>query len=296
MFQALLAALSDVRVLSPVVIVVASQIFILLERRFPYDRGQRVFRKGWFNDFFLYTLLQSYLLGLVIFAFIGWLDGKAAGRLHLFTGVPLWAQLLFFLVTHDLYIFVMHWLMHRSPVLWRLHEAHHSVENVDWLAGSRSQALEILLNQTIEFAPIVLLGAPPEVVPLKGMIDAVWGMFIHANIDVLLGPLQYVVNGPEMHRWHHSVEYTGNGFNYGTKLALWDWMLGTAYLPAKKPPGYGISDPRFPEALPEAAEFTERAAVGSSFLPRSIAGALRLSATEIRNYLAQQAFAFRRFE
>lgn len=295
MLEKLETALSDWRVLSPVIIVIASQVYIQLERRFPYDPRQRVFRKGWFNDFFLYTLFQSYLLGLVIFGFIGWLDHHAAGRFRLLAGWPLWAQVLFFLVTHDFYIYCMHWAMHRFPVLWRIHEAHHSVENIDWLAGSRSHALEIILNQTIEFAPIILLGAPPEMVQIKGTIDAVWGMYIHSNINVRTGPLQYVINGPEMHRWHHSIEYIGNGMNYATKLAIWDWIFGTAYLPAKKPPGYGVSGEEFPEALPDAAEFPGRAPVGTSFLPRSLKGAASLVWTEIKNYVAQQLFAFRSF-
>ena len=40
-----------------------------------------------------------------------------------------------------------------SPLLWRMHEAHHATADVDWLSGARSHALEILINQTIEFAP-----------------------------------------------------------------------------------------------------------------------------------------------
>jgi len=295
MLQTVLHALSDWRILSPVIIVVASQVFILLERLWPYDKGQRVFRKGWFNDFFLYTLFQSYILGLFIFGFIHWLDANASGRLRLVAGWPLWAQILFFLVTHDFYIYCMHRAMHRYPALWRLHEAHHSVENVDWLAGSRSHALEIVLNQTIEFTPIILLGAPPEMVQIKGTIDAVWGMFIHCNVNVRSGWLQYVINGPEMHRWHHSVEYTGYGFNYGTKLAFWDWIFGTAYLPARKPPGYGVSGVGFPEELPEAKEFVGTEAVGTSWLPRSVRGLVSLVGTEIKNYVTQQVFAFRSF-
>jgi sterol desaturase/sphingolipid hydroxylase (fatty acid hydroxylase superfamily) len=55
-----------------------------------------------------------------------------------------------------------------------------------------------------------------------------------------------VINGPEMHRWHHSREYVGDGMNYGTKLAIWDWIFGTAHLPKEKPPGYGLSE-EFPD-------------------------------------------------
>jgi len=231
-------------VLSPVIITVGAWITIGLERLFPYDRGQRLFRKGWFNDFFLYSILQSYLLGLVIAQIIAFIDGTTGlSRLKLVSDWPIWVQLVFFTVTHDLYIYLFHRLQHQNRYLWRIHEAHHSVEDVDWLAGSRSHALEILINQTIEFAPIVLLGAPPEVALMKGTIDAIWGMFIHSNIDVRMGWLQKIINGPEMHRWHHSIEYTGDGFNYGTKLAIWDWLFGTAHLPARKPPGYGLDDP-----------------------------------------------------
>ena len=51
---------------STVAIGVAAVVYILLERRFPYTKGQKLFREGFFNDFVLYTLVQSYVLGLVI--------------------------------------------------------------------------------------------------------------------------------------------------------------------------------------------------------------------------------------
>ena len=78
-----------------------------------------------------------------------------------------------------------HRLQHRSAILWRTHEAHHSAETVDWLAGSRSHALEILINQTIEYAPIVLLGAHPDVALMKGVLDAAWGMYIRARRQLI---------------------------------------------------------------------------------------------------------------
>jgi hypothetical protein len=78
-------------------------------------------------------------------------------------------------------------------------------------------------------------------VPIKALIDAVWGMYIHSNIDVRSGKLQYVINGPEMHQWHHANDRTVFYANYSTKLAIWDWVFGTAYLPdRKKPVEYGL--------------------------------------------------------
>ncbi|MDH3269186.1 MAG: sterol desaturase family protein, partial [Ignavibacteria bacterium] len=157
----------------------------------------------------------------------------------MFRNVPIWIQLLFFLVTHDLYIYWMHRWQHKNKYLWRIHEAHHSPKKVDWLSGSRSHALEILINQTIEFLPIVLLGSPPEVIAYKGVISAVWGMYIHSNLDLHTGKLQRIINGPEMHRWHHSTG-KGRNRNFATKLAIWDWIFGTAFLPETKPDEYGL--------------------------------------------------------
>jgi len=210
-------------------------LLALLERIVPYTKGQAFLREGFFDDFALYTIAQNYVLSIVIFSIIIARLDDAGGfsRLHLLAHWPLWLQVMLFVVTHDLYIYWMHRWQHRNRFMWRLHEAHHSPKAVDWLSGSRSHCLEILINQTVEFAPIVLLGASPEVIPLKGAISAVWGMYIHSNLNVHTGRLQWIINGPEMHRWHHTM---GKGMrsNFSTKLAIWDWMFGTAYLPANQ--------------------------------------------------------------
>lgn len=223
--------------------ITSALVFIMLERLRPYTKGQRLFREGFVNDFILYTIVQSYVLGLIIFGVIYAIDDFTT--IELFDGIrslPVWLQVVLFIVVHDFYIYWFHRLQHRNMRLWRTHEAHHSTNDVDWLSGSRSHSLEILINQTVEFAPIVLL-ASPETAVVKGCIDAIWGMWIHANIDVRSGVLQYVINGPEMHRWHHAADDDAHNKNFSTKLAIWDWMFGTAFLPKqRKPKGYGLGD------------------------------------------------------
>ena len=235
-------------VLSPIVVVASALLLILLERRFPYEPRQRLLREGFFTDLLGYGLLQSYVLGLLISGFIAFLDHQTGwSSLRLVGSWPIAAQLVFFVVSHDFYIYWFHRLQHLSPLLWRVHEAHHSVDDVDWLSGTRSHLLEICINQSIEFAPIVLLGASPEVAILKATLDAVWGMYIHSNIAVRSGALQYVLNGPEMHRWHHARHLPAPGSNYGTKLAIWDHVFGTAYRPGEKPEQYGLDEPNYPK-------------------------------------------------
>lgn len=253
----------DWKTLSPVIVVVAALVMIGLERRFPYDREQHLFRRGFWNDLALYTIIQGYALAYVIFdVVIPFLDHIGGARLHVISGWPIWTQVLATLFVHDLYIYWFHRLQHRNGYLWRIHEAHHSTSDVDWLSGSRSHSLEILINQTIEFAPLVILGCALETVAIKATIDAVWGMYIHSNINVRSGWLQYVINGPEMHRWHHATDDDAHNRNFATKFAFWDWLFGTAFRPiGRKPAGYGLSDLNFP-----------------------------------KNYIRQHLFAFRPFE
>lgn len=236
-----LTGLSSAEKYSMLIIISAAVLFIILERIFPYNKGQEILREGFFDDLALYTIVQSYILSIIIFSYIiNYLDAATGiSRLKLFADFPIWIQLIFFTVTHDIYIYWMHRWQHINKWLWRIHEAHHSPKKVDWVSGSRSHALEILINQTVEFTPIVLLGSPPEVIAYKGVISAVWGMYIHSNIDVKTGWLQKIINGPEMHRWHHSTG-KGRNRNFATKFAIWDWIWGTAFLPPAKPDEYGL--------------------------------------------------------
>ena len=217
-------------------------LIIFLEWKFPYRKNIPFFREGFWTDLIWYTLIQSYILKIIIFDYIiSPLNHYFHLSFDLLNHIPLWGQAIFFLVIHDFYIYWFHRFQHSSKVLWRTHEAHHSNKEIDWIAGSRSHSIEIIINQTIEFLPIVLLGANPMVVPLKAWIDAVWGMYIHSNINVKSGKLQYIINGPEMHQWHHANDKNVYHANFSTKFAIWDWIFGTGYLPDHKPKNYGLN-------------------------------------------------------
>lgn len=275
----------SLQILSLIIISAAAVLMIVLEKYYPYTKGQKIFREGFFNDIVMYSVFQSYVLGLIIFGFLNYIKFNTdLYQYSLIGSWPVWVQVLFFLVTHDFYIYWFHRWQHHNKILWRTHEAHHSPKTIDWLSGARSHSLEILINQTIEFAPIILLGAAPEVAIYKGMISAIWGMFIHSNIDVRLGKLQYFINGPEMHRWHHSddggKEYQNN---FSTKLAVWDWIFGTAFFPdpaIRKPKRFGLSDtPDYP--------LSEKEFPHKNFWKVFIA--------DIKAYIRQHIYAFRKF-
>jgi sterol desaturase/sphingolipid hydroxylase (fatty acid hydroxylase superfamily) len=212
-------------------------IIIIFERLRPYRKGLPFFRDGFWVDLVWYTLIQSYFLKIIIFDYIiqpinhsiNWSD---------YQFVKHWSvawQVIFFTITHDFYIYWFHRLQHANKFLWRTHEAHHSGKEVDFLQGSRSNIVEIIINQTIEFLPIIVLGAAPEVLPIKLMLDGMFGMFIHANIDVKLGNWKYIFNSPELHLWHHSNYQEVFHANFSTKFSVWDYLFKTVYFPEHKP-------------------------------------------------------------
>ena len=162
--------LTTMQIITTIVVIVSAVIIVILERIFPYNKNQKFFRSGFLNDFIFYNGIQSFILGFIISWIIDSIDHNTnLSRLHLISDWPIWLQVLFFVVTHDLYIYWFHRWQHKNKFLWRIHEAHHTNENIDWIAGSRSHAFEILINQTVEFAPIILLGAAPVVPLLKGL-------------------------------------------------------------------------------------------------------------------------------
>jgi sterol desaturase/sphingolipid hydroxylase (fatty acid hydroxylase superfamily) len=231
-------------VLTPILLVTGALVIIALERLKPYDKGEKFLREGFWTDFVMYGVVQSYVMGVVISALVHWVDERTGSSTYgVVSGWPIWLQVVFFVVLHDFYIYWFHRAQHNNRFLWRLHEAHHSAKHVDWCAGLRSHSIEILINQSIEVGAMILLGAHPDVILIKVVISGVWGMWIHCNVDVHSGPLQYVINGPEMHRWHHAIDYPDEGSNYGTKFAFWDYLFGTVYRPPRKPAGYGLAEP-----------------------------------------------------
>jgi sterol desaturase/sphingolipid hydroxylase (fatty acid hydroxylase superfamily) len=51
--------------------------------------------------------------------------------------------------------------------------------------------------------------------------------FIHSNLNVPLGPLEWIFVTPQNHRRHHAlVEGVRHG-NYGTTFSFWDRLFGT---------------------------------------------------------------------
>jgi sterol desaturase/sphingolipid hydroxylase (fatty acid hydroxylase superfamily) len=76
---------------------------------------------------------------------------------------------------------------------------------------------------------------------------AINGFFQHCNIDLRMGILNFIISGPQLHRWHHSVEIQESNTNYGNNLIVWDLLFRTWFLPGARDVGIlGLVNREYP--------------------------------------------------
>ena len=163
---------------------------------------------------------------------------------------PLWLQVTLAMLIAEFGAYWAHRLMHEYESLWRLHATHHSAPRLYWLNAARFHPLDVMLQYLGYTIPLVLMGCSPEVLLLFTVFTSLHGMFQHANIEMRLGPLNWVFSMAELHRWHHSTLVVEGNANYGANLIFWDIVFRTRFLPSdRKPPSeIGIQAlPHFPK-------------------------------------------------
>ncbi len=188
----------------------------------------------WFGNIALFAmaLLMTWLIPLlsslsaaVIAAQRGW------GLFHLVT-LPPAITLAASFVLLDFFGYWMHRLLHKIPLLWRLHALHHSDTDLDVTTTIRHHPAEALVQALCDAALVLLFGFPPQAVLLYGGVVLVVQTFHHGNVmlPARLGWLSRWLITPDLHRLHHSMAYAENNSNFGNSVPLWDWLFATLRL------------------------------------------------------------------
>jgi len=231
-----------------------SVVFILLERLLPRVPGQRILRRGIWNDV-VYLVFNGNYLGLLVALVLSRLfeaiDPERAAFVAFMRDQPQWLQFVTLLFVIDFVQYLVHNLLHRVPVLWEFHKVHHSIEQLDWIGNWRFHWFEVFVYQFFLYPLAGVFGFSGPVMFWQGVLSTAAGHFAHANLRVHVGPLKYFFNSPEMHIWHHTHDDAGPvNRNFGVTLAVWDWLFGTAYLPAWDPKRLGFAGiEKFPGTL-----------------------------------------------
>lgn len=180
------------------------------------------------------------------------------------TELPFALQVLLAALLVEFTSYWSHRLHHRLPSLWWLHALHHGSERLYWLNNFRIHPLNYTINYVLGFAPLLLIGTPPEVV--LGYLALTYPVLMlqHANLPLRSGWLNYVFSTNEVHRWHHADNAMEGNTNFGRALVLWDMVFGTYRYSAEgnDPAAVGLYRPN---SYPVKASFAKQ--VWSMFLP-----------------------------
>lgn len=224
-----------------------SAVFVPLERLFALKPGQHVFRRQWIVDlsyFFVNSLLVEVLTVLTLQPAMILFDWARAEWMGVLGGLPLAVQVPLIVLTADFTQYWVHRTFHAVPWLWRFHAIHHSIEEMDWLAGSRLHLVDVVVTRGATYVPIFVLGFSNAALMLYVFLVAAQATFIHANVRWQFRPLRRIVATPAFHHWHHAAEREAIDKNFAVHTPLWDTLFRTYYLPDRWPGAYGLSGGR----------------------------------------------------
>lgn len=167
---------------------------------------------------------------------------------------PLWVQVILGVAVAEFGLYWGHRLAHEWMPLWRFHAVHHSVTRLWILNTGRFHFIDSLKSIVFSMAVLLTLGAPMEVLVWLSAITAFIGMLTHCNVEMRFGPLSWVFNTPELHRWHHSRKISEGNKNYCENVMLWDHVFRTFFNPSRRPPvNIGINEYMPPGFLQQLA-------------------------------------------
>ncbi len=151
-------------------------------------------------------------------------------------------------LAYELGYWFNHWLSHKVPLLWEFHKVHHTARSAHAADEfPRASGLHLDLRQH----PGVLGRGRQRLRQLHVRRDRLsicalrhqhhLVLFIHAYVHLQHSHMWIAFRGlagrifvsPAHHQVHHSDNPKHFNKNFGSCLALWDWMFGTLYVPAE---------------------------------------------------------------
>ena len=219
--------------------------FMTLEKLFPKYRNQVILRKEWGLDLFYFCFNHLALSAILLYAnyHVTHFDWAVNISFQQWVqSLSVIVQVVAIIICADFVLYWEHRLFHEVKVLWPVHAVHHSVETMDWLAGSRGHFIQVFSERAMVLVPLYLLGADRAALDIYVSFAALQAILIHCNTNIKFGWLKYIFVTPQFHHWHHSSEKPAIDTNYSAHLVLFDRLFGTYHMPNKHwPAEYGTT-------------------------------------------------------
>jgi sterol desaturase/sphingolipid hydroxylase (fatty acid hydroxylase superfamily) len=226
-------------------------VFVPVERFWPLHRKQKTFRPEWTTDAFYFVAthlpaqLITFLMLIPATAVLKWL--AIPTLIRTVGSLPFVVQLPLAIVVADLAQYATHRAFHKIPFLWRFHSIHHSIQTMDWIAGSRSHFVDILLTRSLILIPMTLCGFSQNAMAGYLVFVSFHATFCHTDFrprPVWLEPYFVTVR---YHHWHHAAHPEAADVNFAIHWPFIDRLFGTYYLPKDAwPERYGLTNSSVP--------------------------------------------------
>jgi len=169
---------------------------------------------------FAFLLLKSTII----------VQSNKIGFIHFFD-FPLWVDVIISILILDLIgAYLIHYIQHKIPWMWKFHLVHHSDMNVDVTTGLRHHPGETVFRILFTIIGIYVSGASIGIVMLYQSLSVLFAHITHANIKIPIKLdylLSYIIITPNMHKIHHHYEMPLTDSNYGNIFSIWDRIFNT---------------------------------------------------------------------
>ena len=173
--------------------------------------------------------------------------------------VPRGGDLILFLA-YEFGYWLDQYLKHTVPALWELHKPHHTAEALTPLTVFRVHPLDTLMFVNVlaivgglaSALSSYAFGEETRAFVFDGanvlIVGSMYG-YVHLQHSEfwipIPGPLGRVFMSPAHHQIHHSTSAAHFNRNFGSCLALFDWLFGTLAVPTKNSPRlrFGVNEP-----------------------------------------------------
>jgi sterol desaturase/sphingolipid hydroxylase (fatty acid hydroxylase superfamily) len=225
--------------------VILAAIFVPMESCFSMVHQGR-WRQGLALDA-LFFLGQFLIFATPALFCLSWLhsvveQAMSLGMRALLHEIPLGLRIGIAVIFSDLCTYWWHRACHASPLLWRFHRVHHSAHQLDWMAAYRAHPVDNIATRVIENIPLMLLSVPFDMMAGFAVFRGIWAVFIHSNVNLNIGPLEYLLGHPMLHHWHHACGASHAAVNFANLNPIMDLLFGTLDAPAHPPTALGMRE------------------------------------------------------
>ena len=205
--------------LPSILVVVATVIFLVLERMFPGRELPKA--RGWYWRALLVNFAQLAITLVTARVWIQLFDVSvfhlAAWNVPIVEGLAGW-------VVGTFFFYWWHVLRHKKGFWLLFHQIHHSPSRIEIVTSFYKHPLEILSDALLSALVLYpLLGCSMMGAFWYNFFAATGEYFYHANIRTPKW-LRYIIQTPELHSIHH--QYDVHKYNF-SDVPIWDRLFGT---------------------------------------------------------------------